>query len=558
MNSLTNMKIGSRLALSSAVTLLLMLGTVVASIWAQGALDDINNESLRAQQRAQLILQVDRDSAVIQGELANMLVESDSARRESHADAVRTRSAHRRETMEQLKANGGSATQLAQLATIDDAITQLQETSKRVVRSLVRDDRAEALSLFQTSCRPKLEELTKLVNTLDAEYVKDAKVIEQRADTFVISNRWLLVGFGAAAILLTAYLSRSSARSISVPIGRTVATLSELSAGDLTRSMPADLLGRKDELGLLAQGVQALADNLRGTVSDVSGGAMTLSMAATDMSSTAQKLSSGSKNVATLATAVASAAEESSANTTSVAAAMEQATSNLSTVAAATEEMSATVGEIAANAEKARAISSDATAQAQAVSAMMNELGRAANDIGKVTETITGISAQTNLLALNATIEAARAGAAGKGFAVVANEIKELAQQTAIATEDIKSKIAGIQASTGSTIGDIAKITHVIQEVGEIVASIAAAIEEQSTVTRDVAGNIAQATAGVRDANERVSTTAAASQSIAKDIAEVTLTVTEIVAGSENLSGSATDLSSLAQIITDRVGKFQV
>jgi methyl-accepting chemotaxis protein len=558
MKALRNMKISARLALSSAVSLLLMLGTVVASIRAQDALDAMDKEALHAQQRARLIMQVDRDSAVIQGELANMFVAPDSSQRESQAETIRTHSEHRRETMEQLKAKGGSVQQLAQLAALDEAITRLQETSKSVVRSLMRDNRPEGLALFQPGCRRKLEELAKIVNTLDAEYLKDANVTEERADVFVGANRWLFVGIGALAILVTAFLSRSTARSVSVPIGRTVATLSELSAGDLTRSMAADLLGRKDEIGLLAQAVQALADNLRGTVSDVSGGAMTLAMAATEMANTAKSLLSGSQNVTVLATTVASAAEESSANTTSVAAAMEQATSNLSTVAAATEEMSATVGEIAANAEKARAISSDATGQAQAVSAMMNELGRAANDIGKVTETITGISAQTNLLALNATIEAARAGAAGKGFAVVANEIKELAQQTAVATEDIKSKIAGIQASTGSTIGDIAKITHVIQQVGDIVASIAAAIEEQSTVTRDVAGNIAQASAGVRDASARVATTASASQHIAKDIAEVTSTMTEIVASSKNLSGSTTDLSELAQILTDRVGKFQV
>ena len=129
----------------------------------------------------------------------------------------------------------------------------------------------------------------------------------------------------------------------------------------------------------------------------------------------------------------------------------------------------------------------------------LQQLGSAAQEIGQVTETITNISSQTNLLALNATIEAARAaGAAGKGFAVVANEIKELARQTAGATEDIKAKISGVQSSTGGAISDIGRIVNVIQEVGGLVANIAAAIEEQATVTRDVAGNIAQArSAGV-------------------------------------------------------------
>jgi methyl-accepting chemotaxis protein len=220
--------------------------------------------------------------------------------------------------------------------------------------------------------------------------------------------------------------------------------------------------------------------------------------------------------------------------------------------------MSATVGEIASNAEKARTISGEATSQAQAISAMMKELGRAAQDIGKVTETITSISAQTNLLALNATIEAARAGAAGKGFAVVANEIKELAQQTASATEDIKSKISGIQASTGGAMGDIEKIAQVIKEVGEIVASIAAAIEEQSTVTKDVASNIAQASTGVKDANERVSQTAAVAQSIAKDIANVNATVTDLVTNGEQVQASSSELSKLAEKLKEQVSQFKI
>ena len=125
-------------------------------------------------------------------------------------------------------------------------------------------------------------------------------------------------------------------------------------------------------------------------------------------------------------------------------------------------------------------------------------------EIGKVTETISEISSQTNLLALNATIEAARAGAAGKGFAVVAGEIKALAQQTATATEDIKSRISGVQNSTSSGIAEIEKISRVIFEVSDIVGSIAAAIEEQTVSTKDIARNIAEASFGVNDVNERI------------------------------------------------------
>jgi chromosome segregation ATPase len=242
----------------------------------------------------------------------------------------------------------------------------------------------------------------------------------------------------------------------------------------------------------------------------------------------------------------------------SVAAGMEQTSTNLSSVASATEQMTATIGEIAGNSEKARRITEDATRQAARISEQMNQLGAAAQQIGKVTETITEISSQTNLLALNATIEAARAGSAGKGFAVVANEIKELAQQTARATEDIKGRIAGVQSSTAGGIAEIDKVTQIIHEVSDIVSSIAAAIEEQSTVTKDIARNIAEASTGVRDANKRVSEASQATAEIAREIIVVDRAAGQMADGSEHVRSSATELSKVAEQLQTIVARFRV
>ena len=177
------------------------------------------------------------------------------------------------------------------------------------------------------------------------------------------------------------------------------------------------------------------------------------------MSSSTQ-MTSGSRNASDKAHSVSAAAEEMSSNITSVAAGMEETTTNLAHVASATEQMTSTIGEIAQNSEKARRITDEATRQAARITEQINQLGVAAREIGKVTETITEISSQTNLLALNATIEAARAGTAGKGFAVVATEIKALAQQTAAATEDIKGRIAGVQSATAGGITEIGKVSR--------------------------------------------------------------------------------------------------
>jgi methyl-accepting chemotaxis protein len=175
-----------------------------------------------------------------------------------------------------------------------------------------------------------------------------------------------------------------------------------------------------------------------------------------------------------------------------------------------------------------------------------------------VTETLTEISSQTNLLALNATIEAARAGSAGKGFAVVANEIKELAQQTAAATEDIKARIAGVQSSTAGGITEIEKVSQVIHDVSDIVASIAAAIEEQSTVTKDIARNIAEASTGVQDANRRVAGTSQATMEIAKEIVGVDQAAGQMAEGGEQVKASAMELSRVAEQLQASVRRFKV
>jgi methyl-accepting chemotaxis protein len=331
--------------------------------------------------------------------------------------------------------------------------------------------------------------------------------------------------------------------------------LQKVADGNLTDRF---VITTEDEMGEMGRWFNAFLEKLQVLIRHVQEDGRRLISSSTELTAVASKTASSTASMSDKARAVAVAAEKASANNVSIAAGMVQSSSSLSSVAGATEEMSATVGDISANTAKARSITEQATGQAQTITEQMQTLGQAAQEIGHVTETITNISAQTNLLALNATIEAARAGSAGKGFAVVANEIKELAKQTAAATEDIKVKIAGIQNSTGSAITDIGRITTVIKDVGTIVTSIAAAIEEQATVTRDVAGNIAQASSGVRETNERVSQTAEVSKSIARDIAGVNAAVSDIRQGGENVQASAVDLSKLAEQLGTQVAQFKV
>ncbi len=238
------------------------------------------------------------------------------------------------------------------------------------------------------------------------------------------------------------------------PVNQVVAGLNDIARGegDTTKRLAVT---SKDEIGDLASAFNLFMEKLQNLLTIISGNAQDVDKSSSDLAGLARGLASGATDTSDKSQTVAAATEQMNVNITSVAAAMEEASANITMVASATEEMSATINEIARNSEKARAISGDAVSRTQSASSRMGELGQAAQDIGKVTDTINDISEQTNLLALNATIEAARAGEAGKGFAVVASEIKELARQTAEATNDIKAKIEGVQSSAKDSVSEI-------------------------------------------------------------------------------------------------------
>lgn len=324
---------------------------------------------------------------------------------------------------------------------------------------------------------------------------------------------------------------------------------------DLSKTL---IISSQDEIGQAAKSINAFLAMLRETLSIITKESNQLASSSLLLEDNAKNISQGSENVVEQSTTVAAAAEEASTNTNAVAAAMIQAATNFTAITSSTGEMSATIGEIADNTEKARSISEQAGDQAQKVSKTMEDFGKAAQEIGKVTESITEISSQTNLLALNATIEAARAGEVGKGFAVVANEIKELAWQTASATENIKLKISSVQNSAGGAIRDIEQIGGIIEEVRDIVNIIASAIEEQATITKDVATNISQASQGVHEANDQVTQTATVSQEIAQDIARVNSSITDISREGEMVLSASTNLTRLAQDLKNLVEKFKV
>lgn len=390
---------------------------------------------------------------------------------------------------------------------------------------------------------------------------KTGQELDQVLQTRIVgfsSYRMTLVVSTLIALLLSGLIFLFVVRGITRPLATVVQHLTRASSGDLSQNLPAEFIEKGDEIGELSRSLQAMLGQLRQSMAEIHQGIQSITSASGGVQGAARLMTEGSQDASQKVQTVAAAAEQMSMNAGLVAAGMEGASLSISQVAGATEQMTSTINEIAKNSEQARQITAEAARQAIQVSETINQLGMAAQQIGKVTEDITAISSQTNLLALNATIEAARAGAAGKGFAVVANEIKALAQQTAVATEDIRNRIATVQVSTTQGIEDVQRVTTVIADVSNLVNSIAAAIEEQSASTKDIARSIAHASAGMQEASARSAESSVATAEIARDIVVVSQAASGMAQSAVNLRGSATELSSVSEQLEATAGRFHV
>jgi methyl-accepting chemotaxis protein len=314
-------------------------------------------------------------------------------------------------------------------------------------------------------------------------------------------NLVLIVSLGV--ILIAVLIGLLVARAVVRPLLRVRAVLTGLAAGDLTGDPQVT---SRDEVGQMAAALVSANAALRRTVGAIVESAGTLGTAA-------EQLEAGSRQISRRVT-------DSAEQATVVAGDADSASLSITTVTAGASEMDSAITEIARRSEQAAMVANAAVDLVTGTSATVEELGRSSADIEQVLKTITSIAAQTNLLALNATIEAARAGEAGKGFAVVAGEVKDLAQQTASATEDIAGRISAIQATSGQASTAIGRIGEVINEINGHQGAIAAAVEEQTATTSEMGRSMAEAAGASARIAATITTVAEAARATESEVRE--------------------------------------
>ncbi|MBR0803497.1 HAMP domain-containing protein [Bradyrhizobium japonicum] len=565
-----NLRIGTKLAVASALGILLVAAMIAGQIVGNGNVRH-SNESALAQQvlardavEATLALrsmQLSARDIRLASNPADLQKANDSLleRSRSFSDAVEamlklSRSLENRARMEELK---------RLLMVYLEGVHQLASIRSEAIAVTGGDAAARLAKFAEENARvtreitlPNAAKMDTLTNQI-ADFAKhrSEEEIAGAAQEMAASERLgIIIGACAMLVLIASWFM--SFVTIARPISALTVAMNELAGGNFAVVLPG--LGRKDEVGGVAGAVERFKVVSEQKARDEAEAKIRQDKVATEQRKAEMRkladsfesavgeivdtVSSASTELEASASALTSTAERAQELTTMVAAASEEASTNVQSVASATEELSSSITEISRQVQESARVASEAVGQARSTTERVSELSKAATRIGDVVELINTIAGQTNLLALNATIEAARAGEAGRGFAVVASEVKALAEQTAKATGEIGQQISGIQTATHESVGAIKDISDTIEKLSEISSTIAAAVEEQGAATQEISRNVQQAAQGTHQ--------------VSANITDVQRGAGETGSASSQMLSAAQSLASDSNRLKLEVGKF--
>jgi methyl-accepting chemotaxis protein len=382
------------------------------------------------------------------------------------------------------------------------------------------------VQIAQGKATPLINKAQDTIGRLQEAESAEAEQWRSSAESDYKSSRMLMIAAGVLGLLAAFGIGLWVTSLVVGPLRRVADVLRAVANGDLSNRVE---VRSTDEVGVMAEALNKASDSMRATVQTMDQTATSLAASANQLTGVSAQIASGTGEASDQANVVAAAAEEVSRN--------------VQTVAAGADEMGLSIREIAQNASEAAKVASQAVLAAESTNQAVSRLGESSTEIGNVVKVITSIAEQTNLLALNATIEAARAGESGKGFAVVANEVKELAQETARATEDISRRVEAIQADTTGAVAAIGEIGQIISRINDYQLTIASAVEEQTATTNEMNRSVSEAATGSAEIATNVSTVAAATQNASRSVAEA--------------QRAASDLSRMSSEMRSLVARFK-
>jgi methyl-accepting chemotaxis protein len=414
------------------------------------------------------------------------------------------------------------------LATLLDGVWSGYKVTRdsRAVPMVTAGHKAQYDALRDNELAPSTDQAFSLLDQMvKAEEAKAHQTVDQAQRTYEHARLFIVLVL-VIGVALAVFLALFMSHLVVSPLRKVSRVLRAVAEGDLTQQ--ANVTSR-DEVGQMAADLNTAVASLREAIE-------TMALSATALAGSSDELSAASHQIA-------ASAEETSAQANVVAAASEQVSRNVQTVAAGSMEMGASIHEIAQNATEAARVAQSAVVVAGQTNETVGKLGESSREIGNVIKVITQIAEQTNLLALNATIEAARAGDAGRGFGVVANEVKELARETARATEDIAGRVQAIQGDTEGAVKAIGQISSIIAKISDFQTTIASAVEEQTATTNEMNRNVSEAATG--------------SSEIAVNITGVATAAETTTAGVTQTQQAAGELAHLSKDLKALVSQFR-